>query len=273
MKHIQTAVKRARALRPATPALQSARQLPVLRHRSAAAVAEAWDALPTLSLKQRLLERNRVLTFRGGPDAIPFDMMRTRVIQEMQSNNWRRLAITSPGADCGKTTVCLNLAFGLARQADIRTAVIDCDLRRPSLNRMLGLGRGNLQFAQTLDGTVPMREHLRRFGNNLVFGLNRRPVPESTELLQSQTAGTVLTGLETDLGLTLTIFDTPPMMATDDMMAFADKVDCVLLVAAAESTTITEIDRCERELSRITNVLGVVLNKCRYIEQGYGYPY
>ena len=57
------------------------------------------------------------------------------------------------------------------------------------------------------------------------------------------------------------------------MLAFAGKVDCVLLVAAAESTSIAEIDRCERELAAQTNVLGVVLNKCRYTEPSYGYGY
>ena len=67
------------------------------------------------------------------------------------------------------------------------------------------------------------------------------------------------------------IFDMPPMLVSDDAMAFMGQVDCVLIVAAAETTTINEIDRCERELAAQTNVLGVVLNKCRYLERSYGY--
>jgi Mrp family chromosome partitioning ATPase len=69
------------------------------------------------------------------------------------------------------------------------------------------------------------------------------------------------------------IFDLPPMMACDDMMAFAPHVDCVLLLAAAEGTKMDDLDRCERELAGATNVLGIVLNKCRYMEPGYGYGY
>jgi len=63
------------------------------------------------------------------------------------------------------------------------------------------------------------------------------------------------------------------MLVTDDMMAFAGEVDCVLLVAAAEASTIKEVDTCERELAAQTNVLGVVLNKCRYTDRGAGYGY
>ena len=47
----------------------------------------------------------------------------------------------------------------------------------------------------------------------------------------------------------------------------------LLLIAAAEKTTIKEIDACERELSSQTNVMGVVLNKCRYMGEDYGYGY
>ena len=69
------------------------------------------------------------------------------------------------------------------------------------------------------------------------------------------------------------ICDMPPYQVSDDMMAFADKVDCVMIMAAAERTTIAELDACERELSNVTNVLGVVLNKCRYngLESSYDY--
>ena len=42
-------------------------------------------------------------------------------------------------------------------------------------------------------------------------------------------------------------------------------------VAGAETTTIKEIDACERDLAAQTNVMGVVLNKCNYMGQGHSY--
>jgi len=67
------------------------------------------------------------------------------------------------------------------------------------------------------------------------------------------------------------IFDLPPMLAGDDVMAFAGQLDCVLLLAAAETTKAKEVDVCERNLASQTNVLGVVLNKCRYMDDVEGY--
>jgi len=43
------------------------------------------------------------------------------------------------------------------------------------------------------------------------------------------------------------------------------------LVVAAEYSTATEVDLCEQELAANTNVVGVVLNKCRYTVDKYGY--
>ena len=60
---------------------------------------------------------------------------------------------------------------------------------------------------------------------------------------------------------------------TDDTIAFLPRVDCALLIAAAETTAVKEIDNCEREIAAQTNVMGIVLNKCRYMEADYGYGY
>lgn len=67
------------------------------------------------------------------------------------------------------------------------------------------------------------------------------------------------------------IYDLPPMMMSDDAMAFLPHMDCMLLVAGAEKTSLDEVDTCERELSENTNLLGVVLNQCRYTSDSYGY--
>jgi Mrp family chromosome partitioning ATPase len=48
-------------------------------------------------------------------------------------------------------------------------------------------------------------------------------------------------------------------------------VDAAIIVAAAGQTTVDQIDACERELAARTNVVGVVLNRCRYMGQDYGY--
>jgi Mrp family chromosome partitioning ATPase len=68
------------------------------------------------------------------------------------------------------------------------------------------------------------------------------------------------------------IFDLPPVLVSDDTRAFLKDVDCALIVARAGATSAAQIDTCEREVAEQTNVLGVVLNQCRHIEDtDYGY--
>jgi len=230
----------------------------------------AWAALRAFTPDPRRLERQLVTTLRPGPQAKHFDMIRTRLLHQMRANGWRRVALTSPGAGCGKTMLALNLAFSFARQPDVTTMAVELDMRRPAMARMLGL-RPAPQFADVLAGTAEPQDHLVRLGDTLAAGVNRRPVPEAAELLQSRQAGQILDRVEAAYAPDVMIVDMPPMLMTDDAMAFIDQVDCVLLVAAAERTAMAEITRCAEDLAARCNFLGVILNKCRFLEPGEGY--
>jgi len=59
------------------------------------------------------------------------------------------------------------------------------------------------------------------------------------------------------------VFDLPPMLSSDDAIAFLPRVDCSLLVVAAGETTAAEIRECERQARAAGNFLGVVLNKAQ----------
>lgn len=240
--------------------------------RNEEAIAAAWAALPGFAVQARRLDRAHVVTFAGGADAVSFDALRTRLLQQMRANNWRRVAITSPGAGCGKTTLALNLAFSLARQPEVRTLLAELDLRRPSMTRVLGTP-DRASLARVLAGEAPFEDCALRLSQNLVLAANGAPARDAAELLASAGAAQTLARIEAEYAPDITLFDMPPMLVIDDMMAFAGEVDCVLLVAAAEASTIKEVDTCERELAAQTNVLGVVLNKCRYIDRGAGYGY
>jgi len=220
------------------------------------------------------LERTRVVSLTGSAASAPFDSLRTRLLHLIRDKGWKRLAITSPGPGCGKSTVALNLALSLARLADVRTLLIDADMRRPSMMRLLGASAQH-QIAEVLAGKAKPGQHLLRIGANLAVGTNRMPVAHTAELLQSPTMAEALDRIEAEFQPDLMLFDLPPTQVSDDTMAALGLVDCVLIVAAAESTTVQEIDRCERDLAVRTNVAGVILNKARYLKknEGYGYGY
>ena len=299
MERIQVALEKARARRAAQAGPAGGANGPKIAHSDAAAVKPPpappeptrsaqpvsvapaispadvvanWQVLTEVCLPPNLMMRNRIVAFAGGREAGTIDMMRTRILQEMRKKGWRRLAVTSPNPGCGKTTTCLNLAFSLARQPDLRTILLDLDMRRPGLARLLGL-REARHFADVIAGKAAPGEHMHRYGMNLAFGTNARPARNPAELLQGAEIGPVLARIEADYAPAMLIFDMPPMLANDDMMAFASHVDCVLILAGAEETMMEELDNSERELSGVTNVLGVVLNKCRYRDPSYGYDY
>lgn len=275
MERIQSALQKARTARaeqtPGT-ADRTAPQRPDRPLRTSD-VEAAWQALPQIKLDQAHLERNRVTTTQRSQDATPFDIMRTRVFQRMQENNWTRVAITSPSSSCGKTTTCANLALSMARQAERRSILIELDLRRPALGKTLGVKRGQFHIAKALEGDAPIEDNLGRVGDNLILGLNSGVARAPSELLQSNRLRQNLDAIQDAYQPDIMIFDMPPMLVNDDFMAFSSAVDAVLLVAAAETTTSAEVDTCERELSEQTNVLGVILNKCRYMGKEYGYSY
>lgn len=272
MEKIQAAIAKARASRQT----QAETEVPPLPSRAApadeTAVTRAWAALDELQLDPATLAEHHVITLTGGPAVAPFDTLRTRVLQQLRGQGWRRLALTSPGPGCGKSTLSLNLAFSLARQSNLRIVLAELDLRRPSLARLLGLDRSH-SFAHVLDGRSTFAENAVRCGANLAIATNRGPSRAPSELLQGPGVAGILAGIEADYAPDVMLFDLPPLLVNDDAMAFLGQSDCAILVAASEVTTLVEIDQCEREIASHTNVMGVVLNKCRYGEKDYGYGY
>lgn len=273
MDHIRAAIDKARAERNANlgrPVSSTARSIGQDGNQADATLSDDWQALSVFDVVPKQLRRHRIMTHQAGPLATPFDVMRTNLLHEMRKNNWRRVAITSPGMSCGKTTICLNLAFSLARQYDIRTMVVELDLRRPSIASRLQLEGVN--FSRVLSGEDSAAHHMRRYGQSLAIAASQ-PTPNSAELLQGLAAAHQIDEIEARYQPDVMLFDMPPMLLVDDTMAFIDQVDAVLLVGAAESSTTQELGRCKQALESRSNLIGVVLNKCRYVDPAEQYGY
>lgn len=234
---------------------------------------ELWKSLPEIRLDAAKLEDRRLIA-AAQPDAahIPIDMLRTKVTATMAEKNWTKLAITSPTAGCGKTTIALNLAFSMARRRQDRVVVIDLDFRRPRVGALLD-HKPKHQLEEFFEGKVGLTDCFARIGSNLAVAFNTRPVARAAELLHAEETVEALAQIVHDLRPNVIICDLPPMLVNDDYLAFQPNADCSLLIAGAEQSTIGEIDICERDLSAHENLLGVVLNRCRYSPARYGYGY
>lgn len=259
MERIQSALAKARAARD--------RKLQGANPNTGKRTAESgpWPGLGTLAFDPGHMERNRVVALHPGPQASSFDVMRTNLLRTLRTNGWSRVAITSPTPACGKSTVAVNLAFSLARLADTRVLLVELDLRHPSLMKMLGVDGQN--FAGMLASGKIDYSHIRRFGDNLAMALNAQAMENPAELLSAARTADMIDEIEAQLRPDVVIFDLSPVLVSDDAIAFLDQVDCALMVAAADETSVAEIDKCGKDLAKRTQVLGVVLNKCRYMEQ------
>ncbi|MCU0911132.1 MAG: CpsD/CapB family tyrosine-protein kinase [Rhodobacteraceae bacterium] len=270
MDRIQSAIAKARAARQG--------DAPTGRARAAdpgtglGAIAEAWNAMPSVTLDPKRLRAGRMVAYHGGQEAAPFDMMRTKLVYQLRERGWTRVAITSPGSGSGKTTTCLNLAFSLARQPELRVMALELDLQRPSMTGLLGLGSGH-RFASVLEGMRRPEDELLRVGPNLAIGVTSERVAHSSELLASSRTGAEIDAIEDRFRPDVMLFDMPPVLVGDDTLAFADQVDCALIIAEAEQSTVSEIDRAGEILAEHVQILGVVLNKCRFSESGTGYSH
>ena len=229
-----------------------------------------WDRLRRIEMPLPHAPKRRLGALMGPEFAAPYDLLRTRVLRQMTAQGWSRLAVTSPGKACGKTTVSLNLALSLARQPDLRVLLMDFDLRRPALARMLSYTQPD-SMALLLEGGTDFAAQAVRYGANLAICLNQQGIRNSSELLQSAQTAAVLDAIEAEWRPDIVIFDMAPLQGNDDSLGFLGRVDCALLVAAAGSTSTGQIDVCEKELAAVTNVVGVVLNKCRYLGSEPGY--
>lgn len=276
MERLQAAIAQARQERAARQA-GGAVPVPVVAQDAAGAVnpaglADAWAALPEFQPGRGVFEAARLVSMTGGRDAAAFDVVRTKVLHQMKANGWRRIAITSPTAGCGKSTVSLNLGFSLSRQKDRRTILCEADLRRPSWAGLLRIKERH-SFARVLTGEQGFGANALRYGGNFALSSTFEAARHPAETLHAAVVPEILAAIEEEYRPDLMIFDLPPLLVTDDALAFLVHVDCALLVAAAEVSTVAQIDSCEREIAARTNVMGVVLNKCRYSGPEYGYGY
>lgn len=272
MERLQAAIEKARAQR-GEPKSGNPRPERTPPPPASTQTPDVWQSLPEASFNRKKLHQNRVLAFEGGDGGAPFDLLRTRMLQQARQNGWRRIALVSPHSDCGKSTTAANLAFSLSRQRDLYSMILDCDLRRSGLTRLLGQ-HSAFGMADVLERKVGFSDAAKRYGPNVAFGLNNgAKVKTPSEILQSPQTTEVLSKITKQYEPDIMLFDMPPLMASDDNFGFLEKVDCALILVTAEKTRMSQIDVAERHVAELTNVMGIILNKCRYTSGAHGHEY
>lgn len=276
VERLKAAVERARAQRGGGQPIAEPQPDPALIQAEAQRnqTDDAWAALKTVSLDERHLENNRIITSnKKDPAYISFDVLRTRILRAFQKSGWRRIGITSPTKGCGKTFVAANLALSMSRAQNNRTILIDMDLRLPALSRVLGV-RQTDPARWFLSGKTAAGDFLRTVSPNLAVGVNTERLRDAAEVILDERTGKVLSAMEAEYDPEVVIYDLPPMLSCDDVIGFLPNLDCILLVAAGDRTRPDSVLECERLLADQTHLLGVLLNKAEVSGSSkYGYEY
>ena len=269
--------KNERSKQPAKQSRQSAKpevtraisdSKPLLPGLLSTALAKPWTP-PTVVLENAHLEKHRIVSQSvRSAEHVAFNLLRTRIYQILSGHGWTSIGVTSPTAGCGKTTVAVNLAFSLARQEECKTVLIDLDLRKASVAKILGI-QPEVSIGQFLEGRSELEDCFVSVGENLYFGLNDHKLNADLELAHYQRLAEIVPGIIEGLAPQVVIVDLPPMLASDDVMAFQPCLDACFLVAAAGQTTAKEIEECEAEFREEDAFLGVVLNKCTEQSEEY----
>lgn len=231
-------------------------------------VPDTWGRLTGIQVREAHLEEHRVISAsRQNPAHVAFDVLRTRLVQALAEKGWRRVVITSPTKDCGKTFISTNLAISLSRQERTRTVLMDLDLRNPSVAPLLGEPDTGV-MGDFLRGSVPVASQFKRMGQNMLkigqnvaFGLNNTLEPFASELLGSVATSNAIAQMEAELQPDVVIYDMPPALYHDDVLAFREHYDGVLLVVGGGTTKANEIRELKRRFGDDKPLLGVILNK------------
>ena len=280
MERIKAALERARAEREAASGIPdhgaTAEGAVVKRalRRTTPPVTEVkvdYSRTETAPVDATRLRENRILfTQEQNVIADAYKVLRTHVLQRMRTNNWKSLAVTSPMDGNGKTVTAINLAVSLAQDVNQTVLLVDLDLRRPAVGRYLwGLPTRGISDYLT-DGADlgdllvhPSIERLTILPGNHSF-------TQSSEMLSSPRMIQLAQELETRYENRLVLYDMPPLLTSDDVLAFLPHVDAVMLVIEDGKTTKDQLDQAYRLLGD-KHVIGTVLNKSAEASSAAGY--
>jgi exopolysaccharide/PEP-CTERM locus tyrosine autokinase len=191
-----------------------------------------------------------------------YKVLRTQVIQRMKANKWNTIAITSPTEGCGKTLTSINLSISLAREVNHSVLLVDMDLRRPNIHTYF-YSDEQPGIRDYLVNGKELSEILFNPGlDRLVILPGSKSIDNSSEMLSSPKMVQLVSELKSRYPNRLVIFDMPPLLSCDDMLAFSPYIDAVIVVVEEGSTRKNDLKRAYELLDK-SNVLGVVLNKSK----------
>jgi polysaccharide biosynthesis transport protein len=203
-----------------------------------------------------------------------FRALRTSLLLSQADRPPQVVLVTSALPREGKTTAAANLAVTLAQLGD-RTLLIDADLRKPGIGRLLDLGNGKYAGLSSYLAGVSSLD-LVTVQHPAIPNLSAIPTgplpPNPADLLSSHRLAEAISELRSKFKFI--VIDTPPIMAATDAVILSVQADGVLLIVRSGETPKEAFTRTRDLLVSVKcRLLGVVLNAVDSSAPDYYYSY
>jgi capsular exopolysaccharide synthesis family protein len=227
---------------------------------------------------QKHQTRTSVLNMQMDPDmkfkvSEAYKMARTNLAFSLVKKGCKKIAFTSPFVGEGKSTTSVNIAITLAQQVNTKVLLIDCDLRKPKVNRFFHL-QTSPGLTSYLGGMKDMESIIRHTDDpNLDLITSGVIVPNPSELLAGNEMKKLIEEMESKYDYI--IFDTPPVNVVVDALSLAGFADGYVIVVKEGSTLKPELRHAVITLEHAkVKILGIILNGSRLEEkEEYKYRY
>jgi capsular exopolysaccharide synthesis family protein len=180
----------------------------------------------------------------------------------------RSVTVASAVEAEGKTLSATNLALTLSRSFRKSVLLVDADLRKPAVHRLLQLenGVGLSDVLKQPGGPLPMQT----LSSTLSVITSGHPDPDPVGLLASDAARQFLA--ETRDRFDWVVVDTPPIVLFPDAGLIAGRLDTSVMVVSA-ATTATPVAAKAVAAIGASRILGIILNRAEPTEIAAGYGY
>lgn len=214
--------------------------------------------LPRLDRSQQRQRGRLVLT---EPSSFFSEMVRmgaASVHFSLLDGGRKSIAITSAAPSEGKSTFASNLALALARTS--RVILIDADLYRPSVHRLLPVPAPERGLRQVFMGDVELGKAVQRVPDSLLYVLPAGSLDgKGVNVLTPVNMRRLVLKLEEKFDVV--IVDAPPLEVVSDAMTVSGACGHSILVVRSGATKLGLIQRATRRLRRVgSSVLGFVVN-------------
>ncbi|WP_114971841.1 XrtA-associated tyrosine autokinase [Rhodoferax ferrireducens] len=196
--------------------------------------------------------------------------------------NGNLIMITSALPGEGKSFNAINLALSIATELDNTVMLVDADVARPSVMRVLGLPSGPGLLDLVLDESKDMSSMLLKTNiEKLTILPSGTPHARATELLASDAMIRLLDDMAKRYADRIIVFDSPPLLLTTEARVLASHMGQIVVVVQAERTLQSEvrqalatIEACPVKLMLLNQAKAVFMGQYGYgrgYGQGYGY--